>query len=70
MEVREMARYRCFFFETSKLAAFKEYGDKLTAETTAQFGLRWGHYDRAEIWNEHEKLVAWAKDEEEIRDTL
>jgi hypothetical protein len=65
-----MARFRCFFFETSKLAASKEYGDKRTAETTAQFGLRWGRYDRAEIWTGHQKLVAWAKVGEDIHDTI
>jgi len=65
-----MARYRCFFFETSKLAAFKEYGDQRRAETTAQFGLRWGNFDRAEIWNGDKKLVAWVKHGERIEATV
>ena len=65
-----MAGYQCFFFETSKLAAFKECSDKSIAETTVRFGLRWGRFDRAEIWTDHTKLVAWAKDGEQILDTL
>ena len=65
-----MASYRCFFFETSKLAGFKECDDRLTAEIIARFGLRQNGFDRAEIWRNHEKLVAWAKDDEKIRDTL
>jgi hypothetical protein len=66
----EMASYRCFFFETFKLAAFKECDDKFTAETTAEFGLRWGGFDRAEIWKNHEKLVALTKRGREIQPTL
>jgi len=65
-----MANYRCFFFESSKLAAFKEFDDKLTAETTVEFGLRWGRFNRAEIWKNHEKLVAWTRQGENIQPTL
>ena len=65
-----MAMYRCFFFEASKLAAFKEFDNKLSADTTAEFGLRWGGYDRAEIWKNNEKLAAWTKRNEKIRPTL
>jgi hypothetical protein len=65
-----MATYRSFFFETSKLAASKEFDDKATAETATQFGLRWGSFDRAEIWTDHKKLVAWVRDGEELLDTV
>jgi hypothetical protein len=65
-----MTRYRCLFFETLKLAAIKEYADQAMAETTTQFGLRWGNFDRAEIWADHKKLAAWVKNGERIEATL
>lgn len=65
-----MAGYRCFFFETYKLAGSKDFENKSTAENSAKFGLRWGPFDRAEIWAGDRKLETWTKDGEEVRAAL
>ena len=65
-----MSSYRCFLFDASKLVGTRAFEDKAKAEASVLFGLRWGVFDRAEIWADSGKLVAWEKHGEELRETV
>jgi hypothetical protein len=61
------ASYRCYFFQSSKLAGLKDCEDKSIAQTAAQVALRWHGFDRAEVWSQNNKIEAWIKENGAIR---